>query len=246
MISHNLIYDNISVLNGAGIFATYSSTVTIINNTVVNNECTSTSTEAKGGGICVGTGNSSFSGQNNIIYYNSSYNDPEIYGTVQLTYSCVSTGLAGTGNISNSPEFLDLIGGDLNLHETSPCIDAGDPNSPLDPDGTTADMGALFYDHGLGVNSDNPLIQPSTMRLSAYPNPFNPVAVIRYQLPVMSYVSLIVYDISGRLVTELANGWQDTGEHEAIFDGSDLASGIYIYRLSSGDQAISGKTVLMK
>ncbi|TKJ40121.1 hypothetical protein CEE37_10320 [candidate division LCP-89 bacterium B3_LCP] len=81
---------------------------------------------------------------------------------------------------------------------------------------------------------------------SASPNPFNPSTLISYKLPAMSCISLNVYDISGRLVSELANGWRDAGVHEVTFDASGLTSGIYIYRLKSGDHTVSGKMVLMK
>ena len=47
----------------------------------------------------------------------------------------------GEGNISEDPQFND----DYTLQSTSPCLDTGDPNSPLDPDGTTADMGAYYF-----------------------------------------------------------------------------------------------------
>ncbi|TKJ41005.1 hypothetical protein CEE37_04900 [candidate division LCP-89 bacterium B3_LCP] len=81
---------------------------------------------------------------------------------------------------------------------------------------------------------------------SAYPNPFNPTTVLSFELPVASLVNLKTYDISGRLVTELVNGWRDAGVHEVTFDGSDIASGIYIYRLTAGEFTASGKMVLMK
>ncbi len=80
----------------------------------------------------------------------------------------------------------------------------------------------------------------------AYPNPFNPTTVLSYQLQVASKVNLSVYDVSGRLVAQLINGWRDAGSHEVMFDASDLASGIYIYRLTAGDFSATGKMVLMK
>ncbi|TKJ37231.1 hypothetical protein CEE37_14050 [candidate division LCP-89 bacterium B3_LCP] len=79
-----------------------------------------------------------------------------------------------------------------------------------------------------------------------HPNPFNPSAVISFQLQDASLVKLTVYDISGRLVTELVNGWRDAGAHEVTFNGSELASGIYIYRIQAGDFSAAGKMVLMK
>jgi len=76
--------------------------------------------------------------------------------------------------------------------------------------------------------------QPSSFGLSACPNPFNPTTALSYQLSAAGHVSLRVYDTAGRLVAELANGWQDAGTHEATFDASHLAAGIYIYRLTAG------------
>ncbi|TKJ41216.1 hypothetical protein CEE37_06005 [candidate division LCP-89 bacterium B3_LCP] len=82
--------------------------------------------------------------------------------------------------------------------------------------------------------------------LGAYPNPFNPATALSYKLPNACIVNLLVYDVSGRLVTELVNGWRDAGTHEVTFDGSNLVSGIYIYNLTAGDYKASGKMVLMK
>jgi predicted CXXCH cytochrome family protein len=79
-----------------------------------------------------------------------------------------------------------------------------------------------------------------------YPNPFNPQTTISYQLPVASLVQLEVYDTAGRLTQNLVGTWQAAGMHRATFDGSILPSGIYIYRLSAGEFAASGKMLLLK
>lgn len=82
--------------------------------------------------------------------------------------------------------------------------------------------------------------------LDNFPNPFNPTTSIRYELRDANYVNLRVYDTAGRLVTELVSGWREAGSHEVTFDASNLASGIYVYRLTAGDFTASGKMVLMK
>ncbi len=82
--------------------------------------------------------------------------------------------------------------------------------------------------------------------LGSYPNPFNPTTAISYQLPVVSFVNLAIYDISGRKVADLVNGSREAGVHEVTFDASDLASGIYLYRLEAGSFSATGKMVLMK
>ncbi|MBU0518354.1 T9SS type A sorting domain-containing protein, partial [bacterium] len=80
----------------------------------------------------------------------------------------------------------------------------------------------------------------------AYPNPFNPTSTISYALPQAGKVSLTVYDLQGRMVTELVNGYRDAGIHEANFDGTGLASGVYIYSLQAGDFSANGKMIMMK
>ncbi|TKJ37241.1 hypothetical protein CEE37_14100 [candidate division LCP-89 bacterium B3_LCP] len=80
----------------------------------------------------------------------------------------------------------------------------------------------------------------------AYPNPFNPKTVLSFELRVSSLVDLKVYDISGRLVTELVNGWRDAGMHEVMFDGSDLVSGIYLAWLKTSSSCATQKIVLLK
>ncbi len=78
------------------------------------------------------------------------------------------------------------------------------------------------------------------------PNPFNPVTAISYQLSAFSFVNLSVYDVQGRQVAKLVNGWRDAGYHEVTFDASDLASGIYLYRIEAGEFTVARKMVLMK
>lgn len=82
--------------------------------------------------------------------------------------------------------------------------------------------------------------------LTVYPNPFNPATVLSYRLQVASIVNMSIYDISGRLVTELVKGWQEAGYHEATFDASDLASGVYLARLTAGEFTQTQKLVLLK
>lgn len=73
---------------------------------------------------------------------------------------------------------------------------------------------------------------PETFELfQNYPNPFNPVTTISYQVPILSDVSLSVYDILGKEVAMLHQGMQSAGYHEAAFNGLRFASGIYFSRL---------------
>lgn len=87
---------------------------------------------------------------------------------------------------------------------------------------------------------------PRTFAVSARPNPFNPTTLLSFELQDASFVKLAVYDVSGRLVATLADGWREAGRHEVTFDGSGLPSGIYVYRLAAGGWSSSAKLILLK
>ena len=79
-----------------------------------------------------------------------------------------------------------------------------------------------------------------------FPNPFNPSTTIKYELPIASLVSLTVFDVLGREVCVLVNDRGDAGVHEVKFDGSNLASGVYFYRLQAGDFVATKRLLLVK
>lgn len=79
-----------------------------------------------------------------------------------------------------------------------------------------------------------------------YPNPFNPSTSISYSIPEKEFVELKVFDLLGREVASLISGEQQAGRYTVKFDGSNLTSGVYIYRLSAGKYIQSNKMTLMK
>jgi hypothetical protein len=79
-----------------------------------------------------------------------------------------------------------------------------------------------------------------------YPNPFNPSTTIRYALPHAASVRLIVFNTLGQQVAELVNATQEPGYHNVQFNGASLSSGIYFYRLETGEFRETRKFVLMK
>jgi hypothetical protein len=85
-----------------------------------------------------------------------------------------------------------------------------------------------------------------TALLGNFPNPFNPSTVIRYELSVSGNVRLAVYDILGREVAVLAEGTNAAGSHQVRFDASNLASGLYVYRLEAGGQVFTKTLMLVK
>jgi hypothetical protein len=79
-----------------------------------------------------------------------------------------------------------------------------------------------------------------------YPNPFNPMTVIRYSLSDNRFVLLKVYDANGRQVKTLVNDNQNKGTYEIDFDGTNLSSGIYFYKITAGDFHTVRRMLLVK
>ena len=79
-----------------------------------------------------------------------------------------------------------------------------------------------------------------------YPNPFNPSTKISYILNSNGKVRLSVYDLTGREVTVLVDGVQNSGAHVAVFSGAGLASGVYFYKLQAAEQVITKKMALVR
>jgi photosystem II stability/assembly factor-like uncharacterized protein len=79
-----------------------------------------------------------------------------------------------------------------------------------------------------------------------YPNPFNPTTIIKYEMPESGFVSLKIYDILGREVQTLVNGNKIRGTYEVSFNGSSLASGVYLYKLKAGNYTSTKKMMLIK
>ena len=111
-----------------------------------------------------------------------------------------------------------------------------------------------FYENNFPINVNQISTNiPQSFRLEQnYPNPFNPITNIKYDVPVDSRIRgndrvvLKVYDILGREVKILVNEFQSAGTFEVTFDGSNLASGVYFYKLIVGDFVSVKKMVLLK
>ncbi len=87
---------------------------------------------------------------------------------------------------------------------------------------------------------------PSSVSLVAFPNPCNTASVLSFSLPMPGWVRLELFDLQGRIVTELVNEWMDPGQYQASFDGSDMPSGIYVWKLKAPNSTLAGKIVLLK
>ena len=100
---------------------------------------------------------------------------------------------------------------------------------------------------GMTSSVDNNIENPNRIELAQnYPNPFNPSTVISYNLPQAGAVSLEVFDMAGRRIAVLSEGFQPAGGYTVDFDASELSSGVYMYRLQSAGAVLTRKMTLIK
>lgn len=246
------------------------SKTSIVNNTFVNNVARYNSRQGKGGGIYFYTSDNdtedSLVIKNNIFAYNSSSTGigSAAYGRLNDSmyfywdYNCIYENSIdgfepGPHDIFLDPLFFDTLNDDFHLLPDSPCIDAGDPDSPLDPDSTRADIGAYYFDQTVHIDNPGEPTGPYKFQLHQnYPNPFNSYTSISYYLPEPGVVSLSIYSITGQLVAELILGeTQESGEHRVIWDGRSrngefVITGIYFYQLKVGGYKESKALILIK
>ena len=107
----------------------------------------------------------------------------------------------------------------------------------------------MFFVSGEAVEGvdEQPAAAPARLALGdAYPNPFNPTTTLDFRAPAGSPASLAVYNLQGQLVATLFEGPASGAEQTAVFDGSSLASGVYMARLESGGASATTKLVLVK
>ena len=246
-ISRTLIHHNV----GSGIRSYSGENTNIINCTISDNA---------GYGIYNTGGNSDMHAINSIISYNSLSNveNYTLNGVYNCWINCEYTDILeesgqpwfGQGCIDENPLYFDPTQNNYNLTSESPCIDTGDPNSPLDPDSTIVDMGCFYFDQLTGfVDNELPF---ANSKLKNYPNPFNPSTMIEFSIKNDSRVELSVYNIKGQKVKTLANNEFERGNHSIIWNGDDesnkfVSSGLYYYKLTvNGKIRAAKKCMLLK
>ncbi len=102
--------------------------------------------------------------------------------------------------------------------------------------------GSFEYSNVINVNVGTPL---SFKMSQNYPNPFNPSTIINFQIPEKTNVSLKVYDILGRQVMTLLDEVKEPGTYNIRFNGAGFSSGVYIYKLSTGNGKVSVKKMTL-
>ena len=148
------------------------------------------------------------------------------------------TRLPEPGNISAVTEW-SLVGLEDGLYDWSiRAVDAAYV-------GSTFSIGTFQIGGTTSVETD--IVLPKEFSLNQnYPNPFNPSTTIKYSLPVDARVQIIVYDILGKEVAELVNENKPIGNYEINFNASELASGIYFYKIQAGRFVETRKMILMR
>ena len=133
-------------------------------------------------------------------------------------------------NVSNTQDLINLQPGEFFIYSTKKL--------------PTPEPGILTSIHDFNTN-DNSV--PIVFNLDQnYPNPFNPTTSIKYSVPSSEHVSLKVFDILGREIAVLVNEQKSAGIYTINFDASDLSSGVYFYRLNSGNNIQIKKMLLVK
>ncbi len=149
-------------------------------------------------------------------------------------------------NMFFDPQFADADNGDYHLLENSPCIDAGHPAMPPDPDGTIADIGLFYFEQEVVAEPERRVIIAENMLLPPSPNPFNPSTTLRFNLSASAHVSLCIFDLMGREVSTLVDENLSAGEHSATWYAAQFSSGTYFAILYSGREQSIQKLLLLK
>jgi hypothetical protein len=143
-----------------------------------------------------------------------------------------------------------LLEGTLSLgtHQQAFLAEPGDWRLVLraeDGFGNTAQIvGSEFFVRSTSIDAAT---RPAQLALSGItPNPFNPRTTLHFAMPLPGPVFLVVYNLQGQVVQTLVDGPLPAGLHQAVFDGADLPSGMYLARLTAAGRSVTAKLTLLK
>jgi hypothetical protein len=86
----------------------------------------------------------------------------------------------------------------------------------------------------------------SSYQLNIFPNPFNPNTTIEYVVPTSAIISIVIYDILGREVVRLIDGFKNSGNYKIIWQPNNVSSGVYFCMMRSGNFLETKKIILLK
>ncbi len=199
------------------------------------NAPTLTSVTAENGHI-VGSVSSKADTHFELDFFTSPSCDPSGYGEGATFVGSTSLTTDNTGAASFDLSVNPIAIGDA---VTATATDSSGNN--------TSEFSSCFFAVTTDIERDPVAELPSEYELfQNYPNPFNPVTNIRFSIANREWVRLDVYDILGKRVTTLVDGYVEAGEFNVEFDASELPSGIYIYRMTAGSFSMSKQLTLLK
>jgi hypothetical protein len=146
-------------------------------------------------------------------------------------------------NIYIDPLFEDFPNGNYHLTDSSPCIDAGDPAFPYDPDSTITDMGAYYFNQS-GISEDISVLDSPTLELCGG-NPLS-FSMIRFTLTAPCKVTISIYDLMGRRISKLADGNYGAGTNEVPFNANKLSQSIYFCIMEVDGSYLKQKFIVLK
>ncbi len=183
--------------------------------------------------------------------------------SIMIAHSNIQDGAPGTGNMNIDPLFVDTT---FRISDLSACIGAGIDSlqvggvwyhsatsdfygiSRPNPAGSQPDIGACENHRAsplTGIDGGGSRMPTAFGLDQNFPNPFNPSTTIRYGLPNRSQVTLAIFNTLGQQVALLQNGEQEAGYHEVRFDGENLSSGVYFYRIQAGEFVATKRLLLL-
>jgi len=248
LIANNMMSLNSPYWRESGGIVIYQSNSLIINSTIVNNIGGGMVTDNNADPILINTiswGNND--GNSHNFFIGNIMDSPEItYCDFQGGYEAIGGDGSGDNfsgiyenNMDDDPLFIDPENENFHLTENSPCIDAGDPEQPLDPDGTISDIGAFYYDQTTGVFERGFAIN----NLKVIPNPVISSTTLHYVLKSNMNVELKIFNLKGQQVFTLLNEYQLKGEQTIVLNGSELPAGVYFCVLKT-PQTVETKKII--
>jgi hypothetical protein len=173
----------------------------------------------------------------------------------------VSFGLSGSGELIRLYDSQMQLIDSLTYDDSTPWPSAPDGNgsslSLKNPDlenslgenwaastghGTPGNINDIF----VNVDNNNQVLPTEYALLQNYPNPFNPVTIIQYSVPLISKVTLKVYDVLGNEVETLVDEIKNPGNYAVQFRANNIASGVYFYRIQADNFSATKKLILIK
>ncbi|MEA1972206.1 MAG: T9SS type A sorting domain-containing protein, partial [Candidatus Cloacimonadota bacterium] len=150
-----------------------------------------------------------------------------------------------TGICDNLPENVNcyLVFEDTNIHITNNCL------KTYYPETNSIDFIVRITTDELDNFED--VITPEKLSVMNFPNPFNPTTKIKFTIPEKAEVSINIFNIKGQQVRKLVNSQFTAGQYSVVWDGKDnfekqVSSGVYFYKINSGEEHIVRKMLMMK